>query len=78
MTTKHFIDAAAIVQNILDDEWSMDAPDWADDDRYSDVGSGSNPYCRAVQTAEAFIILFQQHNPRFDMQRFLVACGLAS
>lgn len=31
---------------------------------------------RAVWTAEAFILLFQQFNPRFDEQRFLQACGL--
>ena len=26
--------------------------------------------------AEGFITLFQEYNPRFDEQRFLVACGL--
>ncbi len=33
-------------------------------------------YTRAVQTAEAFILLFRQFNPLLDETRFLVACGL--
>lgn len=31
---------------------------------------------RAIQTAEAFIILATRFNPLFDRQRFLQACGL--
>ena len=34
-------------------------------------------YTRAVHTAEFFVFLEQaDHNPRFDRERFLVACGL--
>jgi hypothetical protein len=84
MTKKHFIDAAAIVRNILDGSWTNDPPAWAYPDRMLDAFDvemgGLVPKCRytrAVYTAEAFVTLFTQHNPRFDTQRFLIACGLA-
>ena len=75
LTKKHFIDAAAIVKNILDGYWTDDPPSWADSEEYEKDYHGSD-YMRAVQTAEAFIMLFTQHNPRFDVNRFLIACGL--
>jgi hypothetical protein len=31
---------------------------------------------RAKVTADAFVMLFQRHNNRFDRDRFLIACGL--
>jgi hypothetical protein len=79
MTKKHFIDAAAIVRNILDGSWTFDPPSFADKRRLlvmHDSGDEDETYTRAVWTAEAFINLFTSHNPRFDTQRFLIACGL--
>ena len=78
MTQKHFITAAAeIVRNIengrIDGRWTYDPPSWATDE-YGEDGCGD--YTHAVQTAEAFIVLFQSFNLRFDQAQFLVACGL--
>ena len=86
MTKKHFIDAAAIVKNIVDGNWTTEPPSWASA-RYGSVTDWSSStdwdsnipdgsYTRAVQTAEVFIMLFSSHNPRFDVNRFLIACGL--
>lgn len=80
MTKQHFIAAAAQVKDIVSGEWSFDVPGWADAhlghfNQYDDDGKDS--YVRAVQTAEAYILLFRQFNPRFDQHTFLVACGLA-
>jgi phosphoenolpyruvate carboxylase len=66
--------AASMVQQIINGNWSPDAPSWADDDAM--VRSSIDSYSRAVYTAEAFIIFFQAFNPRFDTSRFLIACGL--
>lgn len=79
MTKKHFIDAAAIVRNILNGEWTSDLPPWAKRAGAVDAlmfDEDAMSYTRAVWTAEAFIMLFTSHNPRFDTQRFLIACGL--
>jgi len=80
MTKKHFNQAADIVRAILNGEWTDDPPSWADATAYTSVtaldDSADTAYTRAVQTAEAFIVLFSAHNDRFDINRFLVACGL--
>ncbi len=74
MTKQHFITAAKIVNNIRLGFWTDDAPSWADKSRYGD--RLPDTYTRAVQTAEAYIHLFRQYDPRFDSKRFLIACGL--
>lgn len=83
MTKKHFIRAAEIVKAISEGRWTREPPLWADAEMYGWTGSEIGcwydteiDYTRAVQTAEAFIILAQAFNHRFDVQRFLVACGL--
>lgn len=79
VTKQTFIRAAAMVKAIRDGEWTNDPPTWATvPNRYDAIVSFDIPnYVRAVQTAEAFIILFTVSNDRFNVQRFLVACGLA-
>lgn len=85
MTRKHFEQMAAIVRSILVGEWTHICPSWADNSRYEDmrliltdddISTNDENYTRAVQTAEAFIVLASTNNPRFDRDRFLVACGL--
>jgi hypothetical protein len=64
---------------MFDGNVCFDAPPFANQERYGrniDMALDDACYIRAVWTAEAFIMLFQQHNPRFDTQRFLIACGL--
>lgn len=83
MTKKHFIDAAAIVRNIVEGNWTEETPSWANRDTIANIDylyaePMDTAYLRAVQTAEAFVMLFTQHNPRFDTNRFLIACGLMS
>ena len=34
------------------------------------------PRVRAIEAAEFFIFFAREFNPRFDTQRFLIACGL--
>jgi len=62
--------AARLVKTIRDAGFTDDVPTWAVDD------PSNLEYTRAVQTAEAFIILFSQFNPRFNERQFLTACGL--
>ena len=80
MTKQHFIRAAEIVKSIRDGNWSNELPRWADggiyNPPYADRFSTAENYTRAVQTAEAFLHLFKEYNPRFDERRFLSACGL--
>ncbi len=85
MTKMHFTRAAEMVKAIVDGHWTSELPRFAQDWHGGDiievesaiVGNLSPEYVRAVWTAEAFIILFRGYNPRFDEQKFLVACGLA-
>ena len=79
MTKVHFIRAAEMVRAIRDGHWTNEWPDWADRTYTNRLQSvyEDNFYTRAVATAEAFIILFREFNPRFNQERFLVACGLA-
>ncbi len=74
MTKKHFERAAKMVYTILHGGWSSDMPDWANSDPA--LWAGTTNYTRAVQTAEAMMLLFCQFNPKFDKARFLKACGL--
>ncbi len=75
MTKRHFIRAAEIVNAICEGHWTSEPPSWAD--RHAEDYSALGDYGRAVQTAEAFIVLALEFNPRFDTNRFLIACGLA-
>jgi hypothetical protein len=72
MTKKHFDTAAAMVRAIADGHWTTDPPSWANVLRCSET----DDYSRAVQTAEAFILLFREFNAQFDDRRFLIACKL--
>lgn len=82
MTAKHFRRAAEMVRAILDGEWTNDPPDWAERDvdcwpvYINDPAEADYNYLRAVQTAEAFILLFECSNPRFNRGKFLQQCGL--
>lgn len=82
MQKRHFEDAAEIVRNILNGEWTHELPVWGLG-HAGPYGRGINAdisdlnMTRAIWTAEAFISLFGDANPRFDTQRFLIACGLA-
>jgi hypothetical protein len=83
MTKKHFEHAAEMVRAILEGHWTGESPAWSpikwgpeyEVDAY-DLGNIDRDVVRAVQTAEAFIILAKEFNPRFDESRFLIACGL--
>lgn len=78
LTKQTFQRMAAIVRNIAAGEWTDELPDWAGPVTYV-RHTETYPRVRAIQTAEAFLILIAQDgNPRFDRQRFLVACGLVS
>ncbi len=77
MTKKHFIRAAAIVDAIRSGHWAMIPPSWADPNSVSFGIEATPDYDRAVHTAEVFILLACEFNPRFDTNRFLIACGLA-
>jgi hypothetical protein len=81
--------ASAIVRAILAGQWTNDPPSWADYGRYMprpvhrqivittrNFDEDEN-YTRAVQTAEAFIILFRATEPTFNESAFLRACQLA-
>ena len=72
MTRQHFTAMAKIVHAIAEGTWTNQPPDWAGG---FDIDN-TTAITRAVQTAEAFIILAQRFNPLFDRQRFLIACGL--
>jgi hypothetical protein len=74
MTKPHFDHAASMVRAILAGEWTNELPDWAQS--VVAYGYDTYPRVRAVQTAEAFLLLFTAFNPRFKRDRFLKACGL--
>jgi hypothetical protein len=85
MTKMHFQRAAEVVNAIREGKWYHGLPDWADQrlgvecaiELSTEVdGNISVDYVRAVWTAEAFIILFKEYNPRFNEAKFLKACGL--
>ena len=78
MQKRHFERMAAMVKDILGGNWTHEPPAWSNRDRYLCVDTGEPDYIRAVQTAEAFILLCEGWNPRFDCERFLMACGLAN
>lgn len=86
VSKQHFIRAAAMVRAIRAGEWTAALPQWAPyypgkvfetiHEQYGNVPSNE---IRAIQTAEAFTILFSEGapigNPRFDQACFLHACG---
>jgi hypothetical protein len=74
LTKKHFIRAAAIVNAIREGNWTNELPSWGRN--RSGVSPAVTGFERAVYTAEALVLLFSENNPRFDTNRFLVACGL--
>ena len=75
MTKQHFQAMADIVKAIRDGKWTDDSPSWANPRL---TGSPIPCYWRAVQTAEAFILIAERFNPLFNRDRFLVACGLVA
>lgn len=86
MNKRHFEHMAAIVRAIRDGEWTHIAPVWASALPYAELAPFPDQhlanaelanYTRAIQTAEAFIVLSQEWNPSFDRKQFLIACGLA-
>ena len=82
MTKQHFVRAAKLVNHIRQGHWTNDLPAWAPRQHTvvevnDDLGNIDSAYIRAVWTAEVFINLFVEFNPRFDRTRFLIACGLA-
>jgi len=76
MTKMHFQHAAGMVKAILQGEWTRDFPVWVCIERVGRTNHLEDEYEQACIVAEAFILLFRAFNPRFDKQRFLVACGL--
>lgn len=79
MTKKHFEAMASIIAGIRNGLWTNELPCWADSTKVLSHGPDfeiEDNYTRAVQAAEAFIMLASQENPRFDRTRFLNACGL--
>ena len=81
MTKKHFIAAANLVSSIRKGEWTNEPPAFANHNCYVPAWTEQDKddiYTRAIQTAEAFIILFRSFNPRFDDKSFLKACGFTN
>lgn len=85
ITKQTFIRAATLVNSIRLGEWTTDLPEWALTADWTDGtieidtenrGNVDAHTLRAIWTAEAFLLLFQESNSRFDPTRFLVACGL--
>ena len=77
MQKRHFERMAEMVRFILTGHWTMEFPPWADESQNCIAWHAEDgPYTRAVWTAEAFIKLAADYNPRFDRTRFLQACGL--
>ena len=81
-TAKMVSGATFIVREILDGRWASEPPLWASRVRFVTpvIGNWASieeyDYTRAVQTAEAFCVLFAEMVPEFDETRFLRACGL--
>ena len=82
MQKRHFERAAELVAAILSGHWTHELPSWgiveSGPTEIDSMNRGSLPvdYVRAVWTCEAFEKLFTEWNPRFDAQRFRIACGL--
>jgi hypothetical protein len=75
MTKKHFEAMAEIVNNIRTGDWdNATCQSWA----RSYIKDAADAYDAetACHVAEAFMTLAVSHNPRFDRERFLRACGL--
>ena len=77
MTRKHFIRAAEMIRSIHAGHWSKELPGYSTHEmRKLGRSTHVTAFERATLTAEAFITLAQEFNPRFDTYRFLIACGL--
>jgi len=72
MTKKHFIHAANLVQSIATPRLSGEEVEVSTES----LGNLNARDVRAMWTAEAFVSLFREYNPRFNEQKFLQACGL--
>jgi hypothetical protein len=73
--------AARMVRSIAAGQWTNAFPYWADANRNNAFESCHSSdddvnYTRAVQTAEAFILLFLKFDPTFNDAAFLRACNL--
>lgn len=76
MTRLHFNHAAEIVKAILNGEWTSEPPAYLGP-KFRYINPHPDHIDRAIQTAEAFVMLFSAFSDRFDTQKFLMACGLA-
>lgn len=68
----------AIVRAILRGKWTDELPDWAPEDAEDDYSKGLHggaPALRAVQTAEALIVLCDSCRYPLDQKAFLKQCG---
>ena len=81
MIKQHFIRAAETVKAILNGNWTNEPPEWEGRTGFDLAPAWHEgreaDYVRAVHTAEAFILLLREYNPRFNQETFLIACGLA-
>jgi hypothetical protein len=72
--------AASIVRAMLNGAWTNDFPEWASQARNTSADEMLETvdarYTRAVQTAEAFMLLLRAADPTFNEQAFLRACKL--
>ena len=69
MTRKHYKALAEILAEAVDAIRSEDRGDWG----YGDAEKEEEGFRRAVETLSGFLI---SENPRFDSERFRIACGL--
>lgn len=66
-----------IVRAILRGKWTDELPDWAPEDAYRKGLNGGLEELRAVQTAEAFIVLCDSTHYPLNQEAFLKACGFS-
>jgi hypothetical protein len=71
MTKKHFEQFAAIIASVSEDD---EADKNSNDVYLSRWAGGANARSRTI--ANAFAIMAQNDNPRFDRKAFMKACGL--
>jgi hypothetical protein len=69
MTRKHYKALAEILAEAVDAIRSEDRGDWG----YGDAEKEEEGFRRAVESLSGFLI---SENPRFDSERFRIACGL--
>lgn len=79
--TKQQRHMASMVRAILAGKWTTDPPDWAPlraaqaADLLQQMSDTDVALVRAMQTAEAFIILIHAEDSAFDVTSFVRACG---